>query len=129
MEEEDAKRRIVREGLVDEQTRAVNRMKSALIQFGVRNFNPKLRKALPRTPEGKSLPPNTIAALRRDMERLKIIKDQIKAIEQGRLQQFEQKPEARRKQDGSILLVRIYGLGSETAEFWRMNEYYAIAKL
>ena len=34
-------------------------------------------------------PPNTIAALRRDMERLKIIKEQIKAIEQTRLQQFE----------------------------------------
>src|SRR5713226_747185 len=81
MEEEDAKRpHREREGLVHEQTRVVNRMKSALIQFGVRNFNPKLRKAsvkleTVRTPEGKSLPPNTIAALRRDMERLKIIKE------------------------------------------------------
>ncbi len=51
-------------GLVHEQTRVINRMKSALIQFGVRNFNPKLRKASEkletvRTPEGKSLPPNT----------------------------------------------------------------------
>src|SRR3982074_3818441 len=100
MEEEDAKRpHREREGLVHEQTRVVNRMKSALIQFGVRNFNlmlhkekGKLKKV--RTPEGKSLPPNTIAALRRDMERLKIIKEQIKAIEQARLQQFEQKPEA-----------------------------------
>jgi transposase len=69
MEEEDAKRpHREREGLVHEQTRAVNRMKSALVQFGVRNFNPKLRKAsvkleTVRTPEGKSLPPNTIAAL------------------------------------------------------------------
>ena len=46
MEEEDAKRpHREREGLVHEQTRVVNRMKSALIQFGVRNFNPKLRKA------------------------------------------------------------------------------------
>jgi transposase len=91
MEEEDAKRpHREREGLVHEQTRVVNRMKSALIQFGVRNFNPKLRKArvkleTVRTPEGKSLPPNTIAALRRDMERLKIIKEQIKAIEQNGL--------------------------------------------
>ena len=78
MEEEDAKRpHREREGLVHEQTRVVNRMKSALIQFGVRNFNPKLRKArvkleTVRTPEGKSLPPNTIAALRRDMERLRL---------------------------------------------------------
>jgi len=105
MEEEDAKRpHREREGLVHEQTRVVNRMKSALIQFGVRNFNPKLRKArvkleTVRTPEGKSLPPNTIAALRRDMERLRIIKEQIKAIEQARLQQFAQKPEGSCEQD------------------------------
>ena len=121
MEEEDAKRpHREREGLVHEQTRAVNRMKSALIQFGVRNFNPKLRKAsvkleTVRTPEGKSLPPNTIAALRRDMERLKIIKEQIKAIEQARLQQFEQKSEALANRM-IYLLVRIYGLGLETAD-------------
>jgi transposase len=121
MEEEDAKRpHREREGLVHEQTRVVNRMKSALIQFGVRNFNPKLRKATVkletvRTPEGKSLPPNTIAALRRDMERLKIIKEQIKAIEQARLQQFEQKPEALANRM-VYLLVRIYGLGWETAD-------------
>ena len=121
MEEEDAKRpHREREGLVHEQTRAVNRMKSALIQFGVRNFNPKLRKASVKletvcTPEGKSLPPNTIAALRRDMERLKIIKEQIKAIEQARLQQFEQKPEALANRM-VYLLVRIYGLGLETAD-------------
>ena len=121
MEEEDAKRPYrEREGLVHEQTRVVNRMKSALIQFGVRNFNPKLRQArvrleTVRTPEGKSLPPNTIAALRRDMERLKIIKEQIKAIEQARLQQFEQKPEALANRM-VYLLVRIYGLGWETAD-------------
>src|SRR5712672_502861 len=121
MEEEDAKRpHREREGLVHEQTRVVNRMKSALIQFGVRNFNPKLRKARAkletvRTPEGKSLPPNTIAALRRDMERLKIIKEQIKAIEQTRLQRFGQKPEALANRMG-YLLVRIYGLGWETAD-------------
>jgi transposase len=119
MEEEDAKRpHRELEGLVHEQTRVVNRMKSALIQFGVRNFNPKLRKArvkleTVRTPEGKSLPPNTIAALRRDMERLKIIKEQIKAIEQARLQQFEQKPEALANRM-VYLLVRIYGLVWET---------------
>ncbi len=65
MEEEDAKRpHRERDGLIQEQTRVVNRMKSALIQFGVRNFNPVLKKAgerleAVRTPEGKALPPNT----------------------------------------------------------------------
>src|SRR5437899_11824751 len=49
------------------------------------------------------------------MERLKIIKQQSKAIEQARLQQFEQKPEALANRM-IYLLVRIYGLGLETAD-------------
>jgi transposase len=50
MEEEDAKRpHREREGLVQEQTRVVARMKAALVQCGVRNFNPKLRKANEKT--------------------------------------------------------------------------------
>ncbi len=121
MEEEDAKRpHREREGLVHERTRVVNRMKSALIQFGVRTFNPVLRKAPEKldmvlTPEGKPLPPNTMAALRRDMERLAFIKEQIKTIEQARLQHFEEKTEdLANKMVG--LLVQIYGLGLETAD-------------
>ena len=46
---------------------------------------------------------------------MKIIKEQIKAIEQTRLQQFEQKPEALANRM-VYLLVRIYGLGWETAD-------------
>jgi transposase len=121
MEEEDARRpHREREGLLQEQTRLVNRMKAALIQFGVRNFNPVLRKApkkleAVRTPEGKPLPPNTTAALWRDMERLKFVKQQIKAIEQGRLQRLEQKPEDRLNKM-IHLLVRVYDLGVETAD-------------
>ena len=43
--EEDAKRpNREREGLVRERTRIVNRMKSCLVRFGVRNFKPTLRK-------------------------------------------------------------------------------------
>jgi transposase len=46
VEEEDAKRpHRERDSLVQERTSIVNRMKSILIQFGVRNFNPVLRKA------------------------------------------------------------------------------------
>jgi transposase len=72
-----------RETLVKQRTSTVNRMKSVLIQFGVRNFNPVLRKAPEklasvRTPEGIPLPPNTVAALRRQMDRFRVIKDQIK---------------------------------------------------
>src|ERR1700730_6030372 len=63
-----------RESLVGEQTRIVNRMKATLIRLGIRGFNPKLKKAAGRledlrTPEDEPIPPNTMAELRRDMDR------------------------------------------------------------
>jgi len=45
LEEEDAKRpNREREGLVRERTRIVNRIKSCLVRFGIRNFKPTLRQ-------------------------------------------------------------------------------------
>ena len=59
------------------------RMNSILIQFGVRNVNPVLRKAPEkleslRTPEGILQPSNAVAAPHRQMERFRVIKEQIK---------------------------------------------------
>jgi transposase len=119
--EEDAKRpHRERESLVQERTSTVNRMKSILIQFGVRNFNPVLRKASEkldavRTPEGIPLPPNATAALQRHMERFRVIKEQIKAIERTRLQRLQRDP-TDKMNSMVFLLVRIIGLGVETAE-------------
>ena len=119
--EEDAKRPCRdRESLVHERTSIVNRMKAMLIQFGVRNFNPVLRKASEkldavRTPEGIALPPNTVCALRRNMERLHLIKEQIKAIERRQLQGLKRDP-AEKMNAIIFLLVRIIGLGVETAQ-------------
>src|SRR5271157_575720 len=46
LEEEDAKRPTrERENLVGERTRIINRLKAALTRFGIRGFNPKLRRA------------------------------------------------------------------------------------
>jgi transposase len=75
LKDEDAKRPSrERESLVGEQSRIVNRMKAALIRLGIRGFNPKLKRAAGRldslrTPDGEPIPPNTLAELRRDMER------------------------------------------------------------
>lgn len=119
--EEDAKRpHRERDTLIHERTSIVNRMKSILIQFGVRNFNPVLRKASEkldavRTPEGIALPANAVAALRRLMDRLRVIKEQVKAIEQTRLQRMQRNP-ADRMNAMVFLLVRIIGMGVETAE-------------
>lgn len=73
--EEDAKRpHRGRETFVGEQTTIINRIKATPTRLGIRNCNPKLKKAPERlehlcTPEGEPIPPNTLAELRRDMER------------------------------------------------------------
>src|SRR5882724_5127045 len=118
---EDAKRPSrEHETLVAERTRLINRMKSTLIRFGVRNFKPTLSKAAERlaglrTPEGEALPPQTQAELIRDMARLRLVKEQIKAIETARLERLKQAPEAG-PHAMVRLLARIKGIGPETAD-------------
>ena len=119
--EEDAKRpNREREGLVRERTRIVNRMKSCLARFGIRNFKPTLRKAPERlatlaTPEGVPLPPNTLLELRRDMARLRFVMDQIKEVEEARAQRLEQAPQE--ETHAMVrLIARVIGVGIETAD-------------
>ena len=121
IKDEDAKRpNRERESLVGEQSRIINRMKAALVRLGIRGFNPKLKRAAGRldslrTPEGEPIPPNTLAELRRDMERRRLVRDQIRQIEEARLQRLEQAPS-----DGPHamvrLLARVIGVGIETAD-------------
>ena len=121
LEEEDAKRpNREREQLVGKRTGIVNRMKAALVRLGIRGFNPKLRKAPQqlatlRTPEGGTIPPNTLAELQREMAHLSFINKHIKQIEDARLIQLKQAP-----QHGSnakvVQLGRINGIGIETAD-------------
>jgi transposase len=121
IEDEDAKRlNRERENLVSEQSRIINRMKAALIRLGIRAFNPKLKKAAGRledlrTPEDEPIPPNTLAELRRDMERRRLIRDQIRQIEEARLERLDHAPS-----DGPHamvrLLARVIGIGVETAD-------------
>src|SRR5271168_1308557 len=94
LKDEDAKRpNRERESLVGEQSRIVNRMKAALIRLGIRGFNPKLKRAAGRldslrTPDGEPIPPNTLAELRRDMERRRLVSNQIRQIEEARLERL-----------------------------------------
>jgi transposase len=121
IKDEDAKRpNRERDSLVGEQGRIVNRMKAALARLGIRNFNPKLKKAAERlaglrTPEGEPIPPNTLAELRRDMERRRLVIDQIRQIEKARLLRLAQAPN-----EGPHamvrLLARVIGISIETAD-------------
>jgi transposase len=121
LEEEDARRpNRERESLVGERTRIVNRMKGALARLGVRGFKATLRKAPERlaalrTPEGAPLPPNTLAELRRDMARLRLVGDQIAEIEAARLERLEKEPGSR-PHAMVRLLARVVGIGVETAD-------------
>jgi len=121
VEEEDAKRPSrERESLVGERTRVVNRMKAALARLGIRGFKPELRKAPQRldalrTPEETPIPPNMLDEMRRDLARLGVLREQIAAIEQARLQRLEQAPPS-----GPNAMVRllasVVGVGVETAD-------------
>jgi transposase len=121
VEEEDCKRPgRERETLVSQCTRIVNGMKGDLARLGVSSFNPKLKKApakldAVRTPEGVPIPPNTIAKLKRDMERLRQIKEQIQQIETVRLERIEKPPEEK-AHVMIVLLARVLGMGVETAD-------------
>ena len=119
--EEDARRpHRERETLVGEHTTIINRTKATLARLGIRNFNPKLKKAPARlnhlrTPEGEPIPPNTLAELQRDLARKQLVAEQIGQIEKARLEQLKQAPKA-----GPnlmvLLLARVIGIGIETAD-------------
>jgi len=121
IKDEDAKRpNRERESLVGEQNRIINRMKATLIRLGIRGFNPKLKKAAERleglrTPEGEPIPLNTLAELHRDMVRRRLVSNQIRQIEDARLEHLKQAPS-----DGPNamvrLLARVIGVGIETAD-------------
>jgi len=119
--EEDAKRpNRERECLVGERTRIINRMKATLARLGIRGFNPKLRKASERLaalrlPGGEALPENTLAELRRDMARLRLVREQIAEIEAARAARLAAAPDAG-PHAMVRLLARILGVGLETAD-------------
>ena len=123
IEEEDAKRpNREHEKLVGDRTRIVNRMKSTLARLGIRWFKPTLRKAEEKlselhTAEGTPLPENTREELRRDMTRLRIVREQIKEIEEQRLRKLKEGSPAEKGPHAMIrLIARVMGIGVETAD-------------
>jgi transposase len=67
-----------------------------------------------RTPEGAPLPLNTLAEMRRDMARLRVVREQIREIEAARSQRLQVSES--RAQAMVKLLTRIIGVGIETAD-------------
>lgn len=121
IEEEDARRpNREHESLVGERTRIINRMKSTLARLGIRGFKPELRKAPQRleglrTPEDAPIPPNTLDEFHRDLARLAMVREQIGAVEQARVERLEEAP-ATGPHAMVRLLASIIGVGIETAD-------------
>ena len=61
-----------------------------------------------RTPEDEPIPPNTLAALKRDLERHQIVKKQIRELEQTRLESLAQAP-AKGPNVMVLVLARVIG--------------------
>jgi hypothetical protein len=100
--------------------RIITRVKAAFVRLGIRSFNPKLKTAAAhletlRTPEGEPIPPNTLAALKRDLERHRIVKQQIREIEETRLERLAQAPS-----NGPHAMVRLLArvIGSKRPTCW-----------
>jgi transposase len=123
IEQEDGRRpNREHEKLVGDRTRIVNRMKSTLARLGIRGFKPALRKAEEklsalRTAEGTLLPENTRDELRRDMARLRLVREQIKEIERQRLRKLKAAAPAKKGPHAMVhLIARVMGIGIETAD-------------
>ncbi len=123
--EEEVARRPSRErqNLVIEQTRIINQIKAIFIRFGIRTLRPTMRKLAEgledlRTAEGTPLPQNTLSELRRHLARLRLVRDQIRAVEQERLRKLAVAPAAAKKDSHAIvhMIARVLGVGVETAD-------------
>jgi transposase len=120
-EEDDRRPGREREALVAERTRLVNRVGAVLVRFGIGGFKPMLRKAADkllqlRTPDDEALPVHTLGELRRIVERLALIKAQIKAIEAARLAPPAPSATQAQARVMQATLARMVGVGVDTAE-------------
>jgi len=93
-----------------------------LARFGIHSFRLSLRQAADRldsirTAEGTPLPHNSRAEIHRFLERLQLVRAQIRAIEQERLRRLAAAPAAANGPHAMVrLIARIIGIGVETAD-------------
>ena len=131
IEEEDARRpNRERKNLVTEQARIVNQVKAIFARFSIGTLRPTERKVeerleAVRTAEGIPLPENTRAELRRHLARLRVVRDQVHAVEQERLRKLATAPAADKGSHAMVrLIARVLGAGVETADVL-VNEIFS----
>jgi transposase len=120
IEEEDARfPGRARTEVIGERVAVENRIENLLCLHGIGGFNPRLKKAaekleMLRTFAGAALPPKMMDELRRLMAMHRLLTGQLAAIEAAR-DRVLAVPDPDRAERMIQLLVRIYGLGVETA--------------
>jgi transposase len=133
--EAEDERRICRERaeLVEERVRHVNRIKGLLFSQGVGDYEPLRRDRRKRllelrTGDGRPLRPHLKAQIERELDRLELLLEQIKAVEGARDRLLARLAESR-SQDATApaeaqpspvaLLMRLNGIGPEfAASIW-----------
>lgn len=119
--EEEDRRRITRERkvLIGERVRHVNRIKGLLFAQGISGYEPlrhDRRKRLEdlQTGDGRALPPHLKAQIRRELDRLELLLEQVKVVEAERDALMAAERSTATPASASILLD-IKGIGSEFA--------------
>jgi transposase len=116
--EEEDRRRLCRERkvLITERVKHVNRVKGLLFSQGITNYQPLLRNRRSRleelqTGDGRPLPEHLKAEVRRELDRLELLLDQIRAVEGER----DKLLEAAKADTPVAKLLSIKGIGPEFA--------------
>jgi transposase len=132
--EEEDRRRLCRERrtLIAERITHVNRIKGLLFAQGISGYAPmrrdrRARLETLRTGDGRMLPSHLKAQVSRELDRLELLLDQIKAVEaeQDALLAAARKPAAEKAPDPVTMLLALKGMGANFAAvlwseaFWR----------
>jgi transposase len=130
LEEEDARRpNRERQKLVTDQTRIVNQIKAILCRFGIRAFPATLRNAEKRLDdlqpaERMPLPDNTRAELCRHFTRLRVVREQIREVENDRRRKLAAPSDETGSHAMVRLVARVRGIGIDTADML-VNEVFS----
>ena len=124
---EEDRRRISRERKVlkGECIEHCNRIKGLLSAQGIRNYDPELRNRRARleeleTGDGRTLPPLLKAQILRELDRLELVLEQLRTVEQER----DAHHGACSTTDAPAMLLQLKGVGAEIAEILHAEAFY-----
>jgi transposase len=120
--EDEDRRRITRERriLIAERVEHVNRIKGLLFAQGIRGYEPlrrdrRARLVALRTGDGRDLPPQLKAQILRELDRLELLLEQIKAVETERDAALAEAPQDPDATEAARMLLDVRGIGPEVA--------------